>query len=187
MKYFATPTDVGVMQTFVVMGLVYFVFMMAGAYTLSKNNHVRGDVLYGFFRPRTQAGIDLVLYFLFFLPGIVALTWAGWNYANEALAIRDDEVPITWTVEPPVFGIDAATAPEALLVQANLGAAQFRESGTGSVAIVASSLTGTYVLPAIIADAATRFRFPSLTLWATWTLLSSSQRSGQSRSSRSWT
>ena len=64
-------------------------FMMAGAYTLAKNNHVRGDVLYGFFRPRTQAWIDLVLYVLFFLPGIVALTWAGWTYAMEALAIRE--------------------------------------------------------------------------------------------------
>jgi len=64
-------------------------FMMAGAYTLSKNNHVRGDVLYGFFRPRTQAWIDLVLYVLFFLPGIIALTWAGWQYAMEALAIRE--------------------------------------------------------------------------------------------------
>jgi TRAP-type mannitol/chloroaromatic compound transport system permease small subunit len=64
-------------------------FMMAGAYTLSKNGHVRGDVLYGFFRPRTQATIDLVLYIVFFLPGIVALTYAGWSYANEALAIRE--------------------------------------------------------------------------------------------------
>jgi TRAP-type mannitol/chloroaromatic compound transport system permease small subunit len=64
-------------------------FMMAGAYTLAKNNHVRGDVLYGFFMPRTQAWIDLVLYVIFFLPGIVALTWAGWAYANEALAIRE--------------------------------------------------------------------------------------------------
>ena len=64
-------------------------FMMAGAYTLSKNAHVRGDVLYGFFRPRTQATIDLVLYIVFFLPGIVALTYAGWTYANEALAIRE--------------------------------------------------------------------------------------------------
>jgi TRAP-type mannitol/chloroaromatic compound transport system permease small subunit len=64
-------------------------FMMAGAYTLSKNGHVRGDVLYGFFEPRTQASIDLVLYILFFLPGIVALTWAGWTYANESLAIRE--------------------------------------------------------------------------------------------------
>ena len=64
-------------------------FMMAGAYTLSKNGHVRGDVLYGFFQPRTQATIDLVLYIVFFLPGIVALTYAGWTYANEALAIRE--------------------------------------------------------------------------------------------------
>ena len=64
-------------------------FMTAGAYTLSKNGHVRGDVLYGFFRPRTQAAIDLTLYIVFFLPGIVALTWAGWTYANESLSIRE--------------------------------------------------------------------------------------------------
>jgi TRAP-type mannitol/chloroaromatic compound transport system permease small subunit len=64
-------------------------FMMAGAYTLAKNNHVRGDVLYGFFSPRTQAWVDLVLYVLFFLPGIVALTWAGWTYFTDALAIRE--------------------------------------------------------------------------------------------------
>ena len=64
-------------------------FMMAGAYTLSKNGHVRGDVLYGFFRPRTQAWIDLVLYVVFFLPGVVAMTWAGWEYATESLAIRE--------------------------------------------------------------------------------------------------
>lgn len=64
-------------------------FMMAGAYTLAKNGHVRGDVLYGFFRPRTQATVDLVLYIVFFLPGIFAMTWAGWTYANEALAIRE--------------------------------------------------------------------------------------------------
>ena len=64
-------------------------FMMAGAYTLAKNNHVRGDVLYGFFRPRTQAWVDIILYFVFFLPGIVALTYAGWNYAHDSLAINE--------------------------------------------------------------------------------------------------
>jgi TRAP-type mannitol/chloroaromatic compound transport system permease small subunit len=75
-------------------------FMLAGAYTLSKNGHVRGDVLYGFFRPRTQASIDLVLYLAFFLPGIVALTWAGWTFANEALAIREQ----TFNADPiPVY------------------------------------------------------------------------------------
>jgi TRAP-type mannitol/chloroaromatic compound transport system permease small subunit len=64
-------------------------FMMAGAYTLAKNAHVRGDVLYGFFRPRTQATLDLILYFVFFLPGVVAMTWAGWTFFTEALVIRE--------------------------------------------------------------------------------------------------
>ncbi len=70
-------------------------FMMAGAYTLAKNSHVRGDVLYGFFRPRTQATLDLILYVLFFLPGIVALTWAGWTFAQESLAIRESTFSAT--------------------------------------------------------------------------------------------
>ena len=64
-------------------------FMMAGAYTLAKSGHVRGDVLYGFFEPRTQATIDLVLYIVFFLPGIFALSYAGLIYANESFAIRE--------------------------------------------------------------------------------------------------
>ena len=64
-------------------------FMMAGAYTLSKNGHVRGDVLYGFFPPRLQAGLDLALYLLFFIPGVVAFVWAGYNYAAESWAIRE--------------------------------------------------------------------------------------------------
>ena len=64
-------------------------FMMAGAYTLSKNSHVRGDVLYGFFRPRTQATIDLTLYIVFFLPGVIALTYAGYHYAAESWAIKE--------------------------------------------------------------------------------------------------
>jgi TRAP-type mannitol/chloroaromatic compound transport system permease small subunit len=46
-------------------------------------------VLYGFFQPRTQATIDLILYIVFFLPGIVALTWAGWSYFQDSLAIRE--------------------------------------------------------------------------------------------------
>jgi TRAP-type mannitol/chloroaromatic compound transport system permease small subunit len=64
-------------------------FMMAGAYTLAKNGHVRGDVLYSFFPPRLQAGLDLVLYIAFFIPGVVALVWAGYTYAAESLAINE--------------------------------------------------------------------------------------------------
>ena len=64
-------------------------FMMAGAYTLSKNGHVRGDVLYSFFRPRTQATLDLILYIVFFLPGTIALTYAGYYYARDSVAILE--------------------------------------------------------------------------------------------------
>lgn len=75
---------------FDVMSMMYgSLFMMAGAYTLSKNGHVRGDVLYGFFTPRLQAGFDLTLYILFFIPGIVALAWAGYNYAGDSWAINE--------------------------------------------------------------------------------------------------
>jgi len=76
--------------SFDVMIMMYgTMFMMAGAYTLSKNGHVRGDVLYGFFPPRLQAGLDLLLYIVFFVPGVVALVWAGWGYAGESWVIRE--------------------------------------------------------------------------------------------------
>ena len=64
-------------------------FMMAGAYTLSRNAHVRGDILYGYFTPRAQATVDLILYFVFFLPGVIALTYAGYFYAAESWAISE--------------------------------------------------------------------------------------------------
>src|SRR3990172_4339091 len=63
-------------------------FMMAGAYTLSQNGHVRGDVLYGFFTPRVQAAIDLTLYVVFFIPGVSALPGAGSTFAAGSWAIR---------------------------------------------------------------------------------------------------
>lgn len=76
-------------------------FMMAGAYTLSKAGHVRGDVLYGFFEPRTQATIDLILYIVFFLPGVFALTYAGYFYAAESWAVNEHS---NVTAEgPPIY------------------------------------------------------------------------------------
>jgi TRAP-type mannitol/chloroaromatic compound transport system permease small subunit len=79
-------------------------FMMAGAYTLAKNNHVRGDVLYGFFRPTTQAWVDLILYIVFFLPGVFAMAWAGWTFAADAVAIREQ----TFSADPlPIYPFKA--------------------------------------------------------------------------------
>jgi TRAP-type mannitol/chloroaromatic compound transport system permease small subunit len=64
-------------------------FMMSGAYALAQDAHVRGDFLYGSMKPRRQASLDLVLFIVFFLPGVIALTWAGWVYFSESLAIRE--------------------------------------------------------------------------------------------------
>jgi TRAP-type mannitol/chloroaromatic compound transport system permease small subunit len=92
-------------------------FMMAGAYTLAKAGHVRGDVLYGFFEPRTQATIDIILYVLFFLPGVFALTYAGYYYAAESWAINEHS---TITSEgPPIYPFKTALplAGAFLLVQ----------------------------------------------------------------------
>jgi TRAP-type mannitol/chloroaromatic compound transport system permease small subunit len=59
-------------------------FMMAGAYTLSRDGHVRGDFIYRLWKPRTQAAVELVLYIIFFFPGVTALVLAGWKYAARA-------------------------------------------------------------------------------------------------------
>ncbi len=64
-------------------------FMMCGAYTLSQDGHVRGDFFYGSAKPRTQAALDLALYLLFFSPGVIALTWAGWTYAADSWQIHE--------------------------------------------------------------------------------------------------
>jgi TRAP-type mannitol/chloroaromatic compound transport system permease small subunit len=80
-------------------------FMLAGAYTLAQNAHVRGDFLYSSMRPRTQAGLDLVLYVVFFLPGIAALIYAGYDYA--ALSWRIGEHSTVTAEGPPIYHFKA--------------------------------------------------------------------------------
>jgi len=76
-------------------------FMMAGAYTLAQDGHVRGDFLYGNMRPRVQAALDLALFALFFIPGIAALVYAGWTYAHDAYVINEHS---SVTVDgPPIW------------------------------------------------------------------------------------
>ena len=65
------------------------IFMMAGAYTLSTEAHVRGDVIYRLFPTKVQAWIDLVLYFIFFFPGVIALGFYGYEYAAKAWMIKE--------------------------------------------------------------------------------------------------
>jgi TRAP-type mannitol/chloroaromatic compound transport system permease small subunit len=64
-------------------------FYMAGAYTLSRGGHVRGDIVYRLWSARTQAALDLVLYIIFYFPGIVALLWAGMAHAEQSWRYRE--------------------------------------------------------------------------------------------------
>ena len=76
-------------------------FMMAGAYTFSRNGHVRGDMLYRLWKPRTQAKLELVLHLVFFFPGILALVFAGSVYAFESFRIR--EVSVNSPIGVPIW------------------------------------------------------------------------------------
>ena len=85
-------------------------FTMAGAYALSRNAHVRGDFVYRLWPPRVQAAIELVLYFLFFFPGMLALIYAGIDYAAESWGFRPygpqgpiGEISINSPAGVPVF------------------------------------------------------------------------------------
>lgn len=82
MRYaMANPTSWAFDVTYIMYGGL---FMMAGAYTLSRDGHVRADFLYRLWRPRTQAKLELFLYIIFFFPGILALIFAGWRYAGRS-------------------------------------------------------------------------------------------------------
>lgn len=83
---FSAPTLWAFDMSYILYGIF---FMMAGAYTLARNGHVRGDVLYRFLPVRVQAGLDLFLYFLFFFPGIVALVYAGWDFTLISWHLRE--------------------------------------------------------------------------------------------------
>jgi TRAP-type mannitol/chloroaromatic compound transport system permease small subunit len=89
-------------------------FMLAGAYTLAQNAHVRGDFLYSSMRPRMQAGLDVVLYVVFFIPGIAALIYSGYIFAVESWTIGEHS---TVTAEgPPVYQFKAMIPVAGVLV-----------------------------------------------------------------------
>ena len=83
---FRAPTDWAFDTSYILYGAI---FMMAGAYTLSRDGHVRGDMVYGFISPRKQALLDLILYFLFFIPGITALIYAGTDFARMSWVLKE--------------------------------------------------------------------------------------------------
>lgn len=103
------PTDWAYDMSYIMYGAL---FLMAGAYTLSRNAHVRGDVIYRLWPQRVQGWLELVLYILFFFPGVISLVVAGGGYAWESARIQEASVnsPIRVPIWPlkmliPVAGV----------------------------------------------------------------------------------
>ena len=95
---FGSPTDWAFDTSYMLYGTL---FMMAGAYGLSRNGHVRGDFLYRAWPPRRQALMDLVLYFLFYFPGMLAFIYAGFRFAELSRRMNEHSSaspngPIVW-------------------------------------------------------------------------------------------
>lgn len=92
------PTSWAFDVSFILYGTL---FMMGGAYTLSRGGHVRGDFLYRLWQPRNQAKVDLVLYLIFFFPGVTALIFSGWKYASRSWGYG--EVSVNSPAGVPIF------------------------------------------------------------------------------------
>jgi len=95
---FRAPTTWGYDVTYMLYGTL---FMMAGAYALSRNGHVRGDFLYRKLSEPRQAWLDLVLYVLFFFPAIFAFMISGWHFFTESMRQNERSMfspsgPVIW-------------------------------------------------------------------------------------------
>ena len=108
---FRAPTSWAFDVTFIMYGAL---FMMGGAYTLSRDGHVRADFIYRLWRPRTQAKVELVLYLFFFFPGIVALILAGGKYAIRSWGFR--EVSVNSPAGVPIFQFKALIVAAGVLL-----------------------------------------------------------------------
>jgi TRAP-type mannitol/chloroaromatic compound transport system permease small subunit len=105
------PTAWALDVSFIMYGTL---FMMGGAYTLSRGGHVRGDFIYRLWRPQTQAKVDLILYIIFFFPGVTALIFAGWKYA--ARSVQYTEVSVNSPAGVPVFQFKAVLVAAGILL-----------------------------------------------------------------------
>ena len=108
---FNAPTPWALDLSFIMYGTL---FMMGGAYTLSRGGHVRGDFIYRLWSERTQATVDLVLYFLFFFPGILALVFTGFKYAGRSWSYT--EVSVKSPAGIPIYQFKSVIAAAGILL-----------------------------------------------------------------------
>lgn len=105
------PTSWALDVSFIMYGAL---FMMAGAYTLSRGGHVRGDFIYRLWQPRTQAKVDLFLYLIFFFPGVFALVFTGWKYAGRSWSYG--EVSVNSPAGIPIYQFKSVLVAAGILL-----------------------------------------------------------------------
>jgi TRAP-type mannitol/chloroaromatic compound transport system permease small subunit len=108
---FNAPTSWSLDVSFIMYGTM---FMMGGAYTLSRGGHVRGDFIYRLWPVRVQAGVDLVLYIFFFFPGVTALILTGWKYSARSWGYG--EVSVNSPAGVPIFQFKAVMVAAGILL-----------------------------------------------------------------------
>jgi len=108
---FNAPTPWALDMSFIMYGTI---FMIGGAYTLSRGGHVRGDFIYRLWSERTQAKVDLTLYLLFFFPGILALVFTGFKYAGRSWSYT--EVSINSPAGIPIYQFKSVIAVAGILL-----------------------------------------------------------------------
>lgn len=112
MRYFLNnPTSWAFDMSYILYGAL---FIMSGAYALSRNAHVRGDIFYRLMPPRVQGTLELVLYFLFFFPGVTALIIAGYGYATDSFGYK--EVSVNSPVGVPIWQLKALIPAAGILL-----------------------------------------------------------------------
>jgi TRAP-type mannitol/chloroaromatic compound transport system permease small subunit len=110
-RLFNAPTSWAFDVSFIMYGTL---FMMGGAYTLSRGGHVRGDFIYRLWRPRTQARLEFILYILFFFPGVTALVISGWKYAARSVGYL--EVSVNSPAGVPIYQFKAVIVAAGILL-----------------------------------------------------------------------
>jgi TRAP-type mannitol/chloroaromatic compound transport system permease small subunit len=110
-RFFNAPTSWAFDVSYIMYGTL---FMMGGAYTLSRGGHVRGDFLYRLWTPRTQAKLEFVLYILFFFPGVTALIISGWKYA--ARSVSYGEVSVNSPAGVPIYQFKSVLVAAGILL-----------------------------------------------------------------------
>lgn len=108
---FNSPTPWALDVSFIMYGTM---FMMGGAYTLSRGGHVRGDFVYRMWKPRTQAMVDFVLYMIFFFPGILALVFTGWKYSSRSWGYA--EVSVNSPAGIPIYQFKSVIVAAGILL-----------------------------------------------------------------------